>query len=177
MHKTTSLAGIVAAAAMLAACAPAAKEDPVVAAMRASADSQSQMLAAVATWVEAWNTGNTDGLEALMTPDFERTAPDQNARGPDELKALIANVHKVYPDFRITNDAAAAGPGGGFVQWTASGTDSGSENPTGKAIKVTGISRYQFVDGKIARELVTFDSAELRRQLERDDIPHGDKIK
>ena len=167
-------AAIAVTVALLTGCAPpAAKEDPAVTAMRAAAESQQQMLAAIATWVEAWDTGNSDGLDAITAPDFRRTAPDQNAEGLDELKALIANVHKVYPDFNITNDASAAGPDGGFVQWTATGTDSGSEAPTGKQISVTGISRYQFVDGKIASEFVAFDSRALMSQLDRADIPHG----
>jgi hypothetical protein len=173
MKISTSVAIIAIAAALLTACAPAAKEDPAVTAMRAAADSQGKMLAAIATWVEAWDTGKVDGLDAITAPDFRRTAPDQNANGLDELKALIAQVHQIYPDFHITNDASGAGPDGGFVQWTVTGTDSGSEKPTGKSINVTGISRYQFVDGKIASELVVFDTGALMRQLDREDIPHG----
>jgi len=169
-------AGIAVAVALLSACAPpAAKEDPAVTAMRAAADSQQQMLAAIATWVEAWDTGNTDGLDAITAANFQRTAPDQDAEGLDELKVLIGNVHTIYPDFRITNDASAAGPNGGFVQWTATGTDTGSENPTGKPINVTGISRYEFVDGKIVSERVVFDTGLLMSQLEREDIPHGER--
>ncbi len=173
MKTSGSLAGIV-AVAVLSACAPEAKEDPAVAAMRSAAESQQQMLAAIATWVEAWDTGNTDTLDAITADNFQRTAPDQDADGLDELKGLIAEVHRVYPDFRITNDASAAGPDGGFVQWTVTGTDSGSEGATGNSLKVTGISRYQFVDGKIASELVIFDSGEVLSQLSREDMPHGE---
>ena len=173
MKISRGLAGIF-AIAVLAACAPEAKEDPAVSAMRDAAESEQQMLDAVATWVEAWDTGNTDGLDAITAPNFQRTAPDQDADGLDELKALIAEVHKVYPDFRITNDASAAGPDGGFVQWTVTGTDRGSEAATGNSLKVTGISRYQFVDGKITSELVIFDSGEVLSQLSREDMPHGE---
>jgi hypothetical protein len=175
MYVSKNLAGITMAVALLTACAPAAKEDPAVSAMRAAVDSQGQMLAAIATWVKAWDTGNTDGLDAITASSFQRKAPDQNADSLDELKAMIAKVHTVYPDFRITNDGAAAGPDGGFVQWTATGTDTGSEGATGKPINVTGISRYQFVDGKIASELVIFDTGEMLKQLERQDIPHGNR--
>jgi hypothetical protein len=171
MNARTKVACIAIAAAMLAACA--AKEDPAVSAMRAADESQRQMLAAVATWVEAWDTGNTDTLDAIAVADFKRTAPDQNANSLEELKALIAQVHKVYPDFNITNDGSAAGPDGGFVQWTVTATDSGSENATGNAMNVTGISRYQFKDGKIASETVIFDTGALLKQLSRDEMPHA----
>ena len=176
MKISINAAAIAVAVALLTACSPpAAKEDPAVTAMRAAADSQQQMLAAIATWVEAWDTGNTDGLDAITAANFQRTAPDQDAEGLDELKVLIGNVHTIYPDFRITNDASAAGPNGGFVQWTATGTDTGSEEPTGKSMNVTGISRYQFADGKIVSELVVFDSGALMSQLEREDIPHAER--
>ena len=176
MKMSLNAAAIAVTVALLAACSPpAAKEDPAVTAMRAAADSQQQMLAAIATWVDAWDTGYTDGLDAITAAEFQRTAPDQNANGLDELKALIAEVHKVYPDFRITNDTSAAGPDGGFVQWTATGTDSGSPGATGNTFSVTGISRYQFVDGKIVSELVAFDSGALLKQLQRGAMPHANQ--
>jgi hypothetical protein len=175
MRNTVNAAGIAVTVALLTACSPEVKEDPAVEAMRAAVESQQQMLAAVATWVEAWDTGNTDTLDAITAPGFKRTAPDQNADGLDELKAMIVQVHEVYPDFRITNDGSAAGPDGGFVQWTATGTDSGSEGATGNSLRVTGISRYRFVGGKIASEHVVFDTGALLSQLDRDDIPHGDR--
>ena len=175
MRTLVNAASITAAVILLAACAPENKDDGAVDAMRAAVESQNQMLAAISTWVEAWDSGNSDKLDAITAPNFKRTAPDQNADGLDELKALITQVHTVYPDFRITNDASAAGPDGGFVQWTATGTDSGSEGATGNSMAVTGISRYEFVDGKIVSELVVFDSGALLGQLNRDDMPHGER--
>lgn len=173
MKVSRVVAGVIVAFVLLSACAPEAKEDPAVSAMRAAVESQQQMLAAIATWIEAWDTGNTDTLDAITASNFQRTAPDQDADSLDELKGLIAEVHRVYPDFRITNDASAAGPDGGFVQWTVTGTDSGSEGATGNSLRVTGISRYQFADGKIASERVIFDSGEVLNQLSREDMPHG----
>ncbi|MEZ5512526.1 MAG: ester cyclase [Steroidobacteraceae bacterium] len=172
MNIVRNMTGILMTVALLGACAQQAKEDPAVTSMRAAADSQTQMLAAVNSWVAAWDSGNTDGLDAIAAASFARRAPDRNADSLDELKALIADVHKIYPDFRITNDATAAGPDGAFVHWTVTGTDSGSEAATGKPVNLTGISRYQFVEGKIASELVIFDSGELLKQLGSSAIPH-----
>jgi hypothetical protein len=56
--------------------------------MRPLAESQRQMLAATSAWVEAWDTGKTDGLDAIAAPSFQRKAPDQNADGLDQLKAF-----------------------------------------------------------------------------------------
>lgn len=160
-------ASIVLAAALLTAWAPQTRAD--------SAETEKQMLAMLDAWITAWDTGNTDPLDAIATPGIQRTAPDQNANGLDEYKALIAEIHTIYPDFRISNDGMAVGPDIGFIQWTVTGTDSGSENATGNAIKATGISRYQFEDGRIVSEFVVFDTGAVLTQLEREELPHGER--
>ena len=104
---------------------------------------------------------------------MQRTAPDKNASSLDEYKALIAEVHTVYPDFRITNDGSAVGPDVGFVQWTVTGTDSGAEDATGNSMKTTGITKYRFEDGKMVSELVVFDTGTVLTQLQREELPHG----
>lgn len=175
MKFSINVATITVAVALLTACAPEAEQDPAVEALRGAAEAESQMLATLETWIEAWDTGNTDTLDAITAPGIQRTAPDRNANGLAEYKAVIAEVRTVYPDFRITNDGSAVGPDGGFVQWTVTGTDSGTEDATGNALKTTGISRYQFEDGKIVSEFVVFDTAAVLSQLEREELPHGQK--
>ena len=167
------VATITVAVALLTACAPEAKEDPAVQAMRAAAEAQSQMTAALDAVIVAWDTGNTDSLDAIMSPGVQRTAPDQNANNLDEYKAFIAEVRKVYPDFRISNDGSAVGPNGGFVQWTVTGTDSGTADATGNALNASGISRYEFEDGKIVSEFAVFDTGAVLTQLEREELPRG----
>ena len=132
-------------------------------------------LAALDTLIEVWNTQEFDKLDAIADPAYTRRAPDQNADSLAELKAFIAQVHVTYPDFSITNDASAAGPGGAFLKWTvtATNTGQGAQPPTGNAIKVTGISNYQFADGKMISELVVFDTGALLAQLGATDMPHA----
>ncbi|MBT8092430.1 MAG: ester cyclase [Gammaproteobacteria bacterium] len=171
MKFSINVATITVAAALLAACAPEAREDPAVQAMRAAAEAESQMTAALATVITAWDTGNTDTLDAILSPGMQRTAPDRNAGSLEEYKSFIAEVRTVYPDFRITNDGSAVGPDGSFVQWTVTGTDSGTDGATGNKLNATGISRYQFEDGKIVSELVIFDTGAVLNQLEREELP------
>lgn len=173
MKISKNIGAIAVAVAFLTACAPEVKEDPAVEAMRAAAEAKSQMSAAIDASIMAWDTGNTDPLDAVMSSDIKRTAPDRNANNLDEYKAFIAEVHGVYPDFSITNDGSAVGEDGGFVQWTVTGTDSGNEGATGRAFKTTGITRYQFSDGKIVSELVIFDTGAVLNQLETEALPHG----
>ena len=175
MKLSVNVATITVAVALLTACAPETKEDPAVEAMRAAAEAESQMSAALATVITAWDTGETDTLDAIMSPGIQRTAPDKNANGLDDYKAVIAEVHTVYPDFSITNDGSAVGPDVGFVQWTVTGTDSGTEGATGNSMKATGITKYQFEDGKMVSELVVFDTGSVLSQLQREELPHGEE--
>ena len=58
MKFPVNVATITVAVALLTACAPEAKEDPAVEAMRAAAEATSQMSAALATVITAWDTGD-----------------------------------------------------------------------------------------------------------------------
>jgi len=132
-----------------------------------------EQIAAVNTWIEIWGSADVDKLDAVAMSDYSRTAPDLNANSLDEVKAFMLQVHAAYPDYKITNDGIVAGPDGVFVQWTVTGSDTGrGEDATGNALRVTGISRYWFSDGKIARELVIFDTGAVLTQLETAEMPH-----
>lgn len=167
MNFSGRIAAVAVALALLAACAPEVKEDPAVSAMRAAAEAESQMLGAVNTLIEVWDTAEVDRLDAIAVSDYVRRAPDQDADSLDELKAFINEVHSVYPDFNITNDGAAVGPAGVFVKWTVTGTfmGEGAQPETGSPVDLSGISLYQFRDGKIVDELVIFDSGALAAQI------------
>ncbi len=140
-----------------------------------AASAYSDQLAALETLIEAWNTQDVDRLDAIASAEMTRRAPDQDADSLEEIKAFIRQVHVTYPDFSIANDGAAAGPGGAYVKWTvtATNTGEGSQAPTGRPIEVTGISRYEFADGKIISEYVAFDSMQLLSQLESTAMPHA----
>lgn len=171
MKILKSVASLTLTVVLLSACTQETVEDPAIQALRAAAEMEKQMDAAIDASILAWDTGNTDGLDAVMASGIIRTAPDQSVSNLDDYKAFIAEAHKVYPDFSITNDGTAVGLDGGFVQWTVTGTDSGSASPTGNKVKVIGITRYNFEDGKISSELVIFDTGSLLSQLGREDLP------
>lgn len=167
---------------MLAACeVEIAPDDGAGTALAAAEAKLAQMttyeaeLAAVKTWRDIWDSAEIDKLNAVAHSDYKRTAPDLNANSLDELKAFILQVHAAYPDYSISNDGMAASEDGVFMQWTVTGSDTGrGENATGKPFKATGISRYWFADGKIAKELVIFDTGAVMTQLETDGLPHTD---
>lgn len=132
-----------------------------------------EQIAVVNAWIEAWGSADVDKLDAIAASDYKRKAPDLNTSSLDELKAFMLQVHEAYPDYAISNDGIVAGPDGVFVQWTVTGSDTGrSEGATGNSLSVTGISRYWISDGKIAKELVIFDTGAVLTQLETAEMPH-----
>ena len=169
-------------ALLLAACDIQVEEDEGLSEALAAAEAQlAEMkmasfdaeLAAVATWREVWDSAEVDKLDAIAHSDYKRMAPDFNANSLDELKAGILQVHSTYPDFSITNDGMAASDDGVFMQWTVTGSDTArGEEATGNTMRVTGISRLWFKDGKVAKELVIFDTGSALTQLETTDLPH-----
>ncbi len=62
-----------------------------------------------------------------------------------------------------------------FVEWTATGTNTGegSAPPTGNAMEVSGLTKWVIEGGKIAEEYVYFDSAAAQRQLGGESMPHA----
>ena len=185
---------VLAAALVLAACdvevtTDEATEEALAAAETKLAEAQTKLaalttqhvaamahdkqIAAVNTFIEAWASADADKLDSIVASDYKRNAPDGSADSLDELKAFMLQVHEAYPDYAISNDGIVAGPDGVFLQWTVTGTDAGrGEGATGNSMRVTGISRYWFADGKIARELVIFDSGAVLTQLETAEMPH-----
>jgi ketosteroid isomerase-like protein len=83
MKLSINVATIAVTLAFLSACAPEANEDPAVEAMRAAAEAESRMSAVIDTGIMAWDTGNTDLLDAIMSPDMQRRAPDMDADSLD----------------------------------------------------------------------------------------------
>ncbi|MFF7140339.1 nuclear transport factor 2 family protein [Streptomyces sp. SID2888] len=58
---------------------------------------------AVARYFEAWNAGDpqalTKAVVAAWAPDGRYTDPLADARGPEEIAAVIAGAHQQFPGF------------------------------------------------------------------------------
>ncbi len=150
---------------VVVACQPAAEQP-------ASPDYAAEYGPAVDVIIDAWNSKAYDKLDGVLAADFTRIAPDQNADGLEGMKAFMAQGHAAYPDFAITSNQRAYAPGVAFVEWTATGTDSGVGG-SGKRFEVSGATMLRFANGKITHEIVYFDTATLMRQLGAESVPHA----
>jgi predicted ester cyclase len=121
--------------------------------------------------VEAWNTGNLDGLDDIIDSQYVRhvspSTQSTSAEGLDSLKRVITNLRKIYPDFNLTVDDEVYGVDKAAARWRYTGTHSGHGNSllTGKQISNTGMSIIHFKDGKVTEEWVIVDGLPVMQQL------------
>jgi predicted ester cyclase len=118
--------------------------------------------------VAIWNNGNLDEVAELWDPNVVRTAnqlPD--VVGLDGIKKVITAFRTAYPDLKLTSDEEIYAENKITVRWTLTGTNTGPGEmpPTGKQIKIWGISILHFASGKLIREIVSFDNQALMEQL------------
>ncbi len=128
--------------------------------------------------LNAWNTGNLDGLDQHVMRDTLRHAPaslNSNAGGLEELKAVITNFRTAFPDLRLSLDEEIYFEGRSAIRWTFSGTNTGPGDfePTGKTVRISGASITHYEDGKIKEEFVYFDTVDFFTQLGLKDLSHA----
>src|SRR3990170_4061673 len=120
-------------------------------------------------YVQAWNTGDFNGLEEVVSGEFElRMSPRFDPiRSLDTLKSSIIFWRTAYPDFHIDLDEVIYAPNVVTVRWTIRGTNSGpgSHPPTGKAVVVPGMSIIHVSAGKIVDEWISSNDLHWAEQL------------
>jgi predicted ester cyclase len=102
---------------------------------------------------DAFNTGNVELIESLVSPDYvEVHDGKRHLVGMEGAKAHAVGVRQTYPDLHILIEQQIA-----EGEWVvscikATGTHKGSWlgiKPTGKSVTFTGVNVDRVVDGKI----------------------------
>ena len=116
-----------------------------------------------------WNTGNIEGVENIIDPDFElRMAPTYKPeKGIETLKTSIKKWRTVYPDFNVKVEEKIIDKDKAAVRWTinATNTGEGSFPPTGRHVEVMGISIIHIKNGKVKDEWIAGNSLYWMQQL------------
>ena len=121
-------------------------------------------------YVEAWNTGNVDILDAFVAKDYERKmspASRSSAKGLEGLKQVIMGIRTAYPDFHVTILEEIYLENKVITRYKFSGTNTGPGTmpPTGKKYTGTGISISNFKNGKAIEEWAEVDNLNTMLQL------------
>jgi hypothetical protein len=133
-------------------------------ACRQSHDEHYRML--LDQYLSYWNTGNTDGVEAVLHPDYAmRYTPDfaVSVKGIEAFRKEMTRMHTLA--FTVKETEAVFGPDTVTIRWTCAAA---FPDPAGGAPKTTsaqGLSLIHFRDGRIADEWIAYDRKNWMEQL------------
>ena len=123
---------------------------------------------AVEAWLEAWDSGNSDDLDAFLTEDTVLQEPTLSSDDLEGYRNLMRIGLSVLRNVEFTADELILEGDRGALTWSASAV----HNESGKPVGVRGASIFHFRDGKIAREWRTYDRVPFLQQIGA--LPGGD---
>jgi len=109
---------------------------------------------------ECINTGRLDGLDALVSGDYEG--------GVAAFRANVADLRTGFPDIRFTIEDIIAEGDRAVVRWRWEATHDGpfrGNAPTHKRVTNTGITIYQLRDSKIVKNWLETDRLGALQQM------------
>ena len=122
---------------------------------------------ALLEFLEAYNAGDFDRLDALVTADYVH----HNCEDALDLAGFKQGARWIrsgLPDFRVEVEDVIEDGDKIAVRFIGRGTHSGSlagEAPTSKAVAMHGIMIYRFRDGLIAEDWEAMDEQQLLKQI------------
>ena len=146
------------AAALILGCSPAAGPDPVLAGNRGIARIILE---------DVLGKGKIAENERLYAENFKAHGITQSV-GRDEDREATRGWRMAFPDLKITIEQLIADGDLVAVRYIGEGTNTGEGNglpATGRHVKVSGITIFRIVDGKVTDEWTEFDRAGMMRQL------------
>jgi steroid delta-isomerase-like uncharacterized protein len=118
---------------------------------------------------EMWSQGNLTVVDETYTTDsIIHVPPSPDILGPEALKQFVTMYRTAFPDFHVTVEDEIAEDDIVVIRWTASGTHQGELMgipPTGKPIKITGISIGRIASCKLVETWTNFDALGMLQQL------------
>jgi len=119
---------------------------------------------------EIWNRGNFDNLEAMFARDFVSHFLPSGTRweGLKAFKKSLVEHREAFPDWKEVVNLVVAEGDYVVLQYVSSGTNLGSflgNPPTGKKIRISEMTIFRIVDGKITEQWLLPDILSLNQQL------------
>lgn len=117
---------------------------------------------------EVLNAENPEALTELVHLEYVHRAPGEELRGHEGLTTLLSGYRAAFPDLRVQSDELLCFDDGTLLSFTLTGTHRGGllgYPPTGRRVRVHGMVRSRFREGKIAEEWEILDRLSLFEQL------------
>lgn len=120
-------------------------------------------------WQAAWDRGEVTALESVVAPDYVRVSrASGHTTTLAQVQEEILAVRAGFPDLVTTIDSVVTEGNAAAIFWTSTGTHTETflgVPPTGRRVQTRGCNHMSLVDGRIAREEVTWDGSELLHSL------------
>ena len=119
---------------------------------------------------EIWNRGRLEVVDEVMSADGKYHGPHMpNSLGNRETwKNAIGMYRSAFPDAHVSFEELIESGDTIIGRWTATGTHTGDlpgVAPTGRPIRIGGITIYRFSAGKIVEAWEQLDMLGMWRQL------------
>jgi steroid delta-isomerase-like uncharacterized protein len=122
----------------------------------------------VQAWSAAWDHGEVDALDTLLSPGYRRITSTGDDQGLAEFKASITATRSAFPDLSTTIDEIVVEGDHAAVRWHSRGNHRHSflgVPATKREVTVSGATFARFEDGQIVEEFVTWDPRTLLSAL------------
>lgn len=118
----------------------------------------------------AWSTKDIEGLVALFTPDcvYEDMALSARHEGHEGVRAFARAVFETMPDFQLRFPVRLVTPARGASHWIITAHWNGpfeGIDRTGHLVTFTGLSSYEFRDGRIVSNIDCWDYCAMARDF------------
>jgi steroid delta-isomerase-like uncharacterized protein len=122
-------------------------------------------------FLQAWSAEGAGVVDQLADPAIvvSYTHFPTPYQGREAFKKLLSDTVYCFPDLQIAADDVLAAEDRVAVRWTYTGTHRNGEvfgaAPSGKRVRVSGITFYRIRDGKVVEESGVVDALALMEQL------------
>lgn len=129
-----------------------------------------------------WNWRNLSAVDQAYAPGVSWLGPtNRRLYGRGDLKSFVLSMIAMFPDLALSVDDVywMGNDVDGYLiaaRWSAIGTHRGSGvygSPTGRRVRLWGISQYRVVAGRIEQEWTLFNEFEVMQQIYRDEPVPG----
>lgn len=119
---------------------------------------------------EILDTGDWSAADEILTDDVVMHHPSspEPVRGRDQVQEFLGQFRAGMPDLRLRVEDLAEGDEAVAVRWSARGTheaDLFGIPPTGRELRIHGISFFRFEDGRIAEDWIEENTFDVLQQL------------
>ncbi|HEV3279267.1 MAG TPA: ester cyclase [Terriglobia bacterium] len=117
---------------------------------------------------EVWNQGRRETIDEMLSPDSVLHDGEVDSRGPQEFKAFFDRMNATFSEMRLHRHEVISEGIYACLRWSVTARHTGDAlglPPTGREIRITGITMIRFDDGKFAEAWQNWDMHGLIQQI------------